>query len=355
MTDSSPQFGQWQMEDAPCDFCGAAEADVLLSAPDEIFGRDIRFNVVACRRCGLARTNPRPAAASLIEAYGLCHLPPGHIEEHFVVPTGLLRWALENYRGYPPMGRAEARPTSERHPPAVPSAGGPMPAPLRLLLAPLASVVLSHRKAATYPPYNGDGRLLDFGCGAGGYVARAAAAGWTAEGLDLSPDTLEAGRAIDLSLQLGTLPGTDLPPESFDTVTAWGSLEHVTSPLATLKAIHAALRPGGQLLLSVPRLDGAAAGWFGPAWYPLGLPLHLTHFTRETLARHLEAAGFRAERFVSRRSAAYVRQSFSYLARHRGGRLCRSLARSRLVAGLLSYWALATGRSCMMIVLAKRV
>jgi hypothetical protein len=114
------------------------------------------------------------------------------------------------------------------------------------------------------------------------------------------------------------------------------------------------LRPGGRLLVSVPALDSLPAAWFGRAWYPLGLPLHLTHFTRATLSRHLEAAGFGVERFIPIRSGGYVRESFRYLADDTGRRLHRALSRSRFIAGLLSYWALAARRSSLMVALARR-
>jgi cyclopropane fatty-acyl-phospholipid synthase-like methyltransferase len=166
-------------------------------------------------------------------------------------------------------------------------------------------MVLRRRKAAVYLPYAGEGRLLDFGCGSGENVARMAAAGWKAEGIDLSAEAVAAGRAAGLPLRVGTLPGMDLPRESFDTVTAWGSLEHVPSPLATL-------------------------------------------------TRHLEAAGLRGERFIPVRSGGYVRESFRYLADDTGRRVHRALSRSRFMVGLLTYWALAARRTSLMVVLARR-
>ena len=346
MSDLKAGFRDWRMEETPCDYCGAADSDVLLSTPDRLFGSPMTFHLVVCRKCGLARTNPRPTSESLAAAYRFAYEPPGDLARHSDPPHGLLRWALVNYRGYPPMA-------SGRSGDAAQAASGPGPV-MRFLLAPLAGLVLRRRKAAIYLPYGGEGRLLDFGCGNSEHVARMAAAGWKAEGIDLSPEAVETGRAKGLPLRVGTLPGTDLPKESFDAVTAWGTLEHVPRPLATLKAIRDVLRPGGRLLISVPGLDSLPAAWFGRAWYPLGLPLHLTHFTRATLTRHLEAAGLRVEQFIPIRSGGYVRESFRYLADDTGRWLHRRLSHSRFVVGLLSYWALLTRRASLMVALARR-
>lgn len=323
----------WELEDVPCDLCGAADAEPILRCPDRILHRPVTFAVVRCRRCGLARINPRPTRTSLTAAYVATHEPPTALEKGFRAPRGLFRWALVNYRRYP--------------------LGGKAPAWLRAALRPVASLVLRGRKGQVYLPYRGAGRLLDFGCGAGKFVARMAAAGWQAEGLDLSPDAIRAGREAGLALRLGTLPGADLPPGSFDCITMWHSLEHVPSPMATLRAARQLLQPGGTLLVSVPRLDSLVARWTGSAWYGLGVPLHLTQFTRDTLARCLEAAGFRTLRFHHASRASWLRLSCGYVADDTGRQVYRRLSRSRFVPGLLAAAAKVARRSQQLGVLAQ--
>jgi len=324
----------WQLEEVPCDYCGAVEADVLVRGRDRAHGLPGEFNVVACRKCGLARTNPRPTLESLAAAY------PEEYPQHQAdgrasrLPDGLLRWALVNQRGYPLGGRA--------------------PAVLRWLLGPLGAAVLARRKAFGYLPYEGEGRLLDFGCGTGGYVAKMVAAGWKAEGIDASPQAVGIGREAGLAIHEGTLPGVALGPRSFDVITMWQALEHVPSPRATLAAAAELLRPGGRLLVVSPRLDSMEARWFGSCWFGLELPRHLTHFTRETLGRHLEATGFTVERWRSFRRPAIIRRSFAQRADETGRGLHRRLASSRLVPGALSWIALLAGRTGQMMCLARR-
>jgi hypothetical protein len=110
MSDLRAGFCDWRMEDAPCDYCGTGEADLLLSTPDRLFGSPLTFRLVVCRKCGLARTNPRPTDESPAAAYRFAHETPADPPSRCRPPRGLLRWALMNYRGYPPMGRANRAP-----------------------------------------------------------------------------------------------------------------------------------------------------------------------------------------------------------------------------------------------------
>lgn len=325
----------WQLEPTTCDHCaaGPAETDLLIESPDRLLGTPQRFRLARCSRCDLARLDPRPTAANLDAAYAAMHVPAGPPRLRGG-PRGLLRWALTNARGYP-LGR-------------------PMPEALRWLAWPAFAAALRGKYGRTYLPWQGEGRLLDFGCGQGEFLATMVAAGWKAEGLDLSPDAVDAAAERGLKINLGTLPGADLPGESYDVLTLWQSLEHVPSPSATLHEARRLLRPGGRLLVCVPQLDGLTARAFGPAWYPLGLPLHLTHFTRATLARHVAAAGFEVEAVRSAHRRNWTRRSFALAAEDTGRAVHRRLSRSRFVIGLIALAARLTGRGNELTVMARR-
>ncbi len=330
-----PDPAPLDLEPVVCDYCGSDVADVLLTGADRLCGLPGTFTVVRCRGCGLARTNPRPTPESLARVY-----PPGY-DPHVAAarkppkpPRGLLRWALTNRLGYPLDGRA--------------------PAPVRALLGVPARLALRSRRGMAYPPYAGQGRLLDFGCGAGAFVARMRVAGWDAEGMDLSPEAARVAREAGLTVHESTLPGADLSPASYDAVTLWHALEHVPSPLATLRAVRDLLRPGGWMLAGGPRIDALAARWFGSAWFGYDLPRHLTHFTTETLARHIEKAGLEVVHVRSRSRPGFLRHSFAQAADETGRGVHRWLARSRLVPGLLGWVELLARRTDEVLVLARR-
>src|SRR5262245_53984147 len=221
-------------EETACTLCGrdAATPRTGAAAPIPAEGPGLRLPVVRCRHCGLAYTNPRPTADTIARFY-----PPDY-GPHRTPPPG-------QRAGPPPQfwTRLFGRPCPER----------------RGLL-----------------PGAAPGRLLDFGCGGGGYLRRMADRGWRVTGLDVAPRVVRAIREeLDCEAFVGTLPHPELAAGSFDVVTMWQSLEHVHQPLAILREALRVLVPGGTAIVAVPNFDSLSAGWFGPHWLGLDLPRHL--------------------------------------------------------------------------------
>ena len=134
--------------------------------------------------------------------------------------------------------------------------------------------------------------------------------GWRVTGIDVSPIAVQRIRTrLGLPTLTGSLPHPELSPGSFDVVSMWHSLEHVHDPLAVLQAAHQVLAPGGRLLVAVPNIDSLPFRWFGPAWFGLDLPRHLTHFTPATLRASVIAAGFRVTALRMLAHARWLRVS----------------------------------------------
>jgi 2-polyprenyl-3-methyl-5-hydroxy-6-metoxy-1,4-benzoquinol methylase len=209
-----------------------------------------RYSVVECARCKLWYTNPRPTAESIGKFYADDYRP------HQSPKSASLKTSLFRRLQALAMGR----PCLERH----------------------------------YLPLHGKGRLLDFGCGGGEFLLRMRKQGWMVRALDSSEKVIGHLRGkYGLRGHVGTLPHPDLAPESFDVITMWASLEHVHQPLDVLRSAYKLLAPGGRLYLQVHNIDNWDRSLFGPHWFSLDLPRHLTHFSEETLAKTLEVAGFR--------------------------------------------------------------
>ena len=80
-------------------------------------------------------------------------------------------------------------------------------------------------------------RLVDVGCASGSFLKVAAEAGWTVTGVE--PSETLAHHAKKLlggrgEVHCATLQQAKLDPASFDALTLWDVLEHVTDPLAFL-------------------------------------------------------------------------------------------------------------------------
>jgi SAM-dependent methyltransferase len=143
---------------------------------------------------------------------------------------------------------------------------------------------------------NGSGppRLLDVGCGYGGFVSVMRDRGWDAEGVDPSPMTVAAASAKGIPVRLGTLDGFSLAGAAYRAITMFYVLEHLFDPMSALRKAFALLEPGGVLVVRVPDTTpivrllspfGLGGGLYDP-------PFHLFDFPPRVLTMMLAKAGF---------------------------------------------------------------
>ena len=100
-------------------------------------------------------------------------------------------------------------------------------------------------------------RVLDFGCGTGTLLLLLKRACPAAEvtGIDVDPSVLALARrkiaraGLDIAVQEGFFTADTFPPAHFDRIVTSLVLHHLTGDekRAVLRAMHAALRPGGEL------------------------------------------------------------------------------------------------------------
>jgi ubiquinone/menaquinone biosynthesis C-methylase UbiE len=147
-------------------------------------------------------------------------------------------------------------------------------------------------------PPNGDGRLLDIGCGTGAFLeaVRARYPDMRIAGVDISPHMLAvARRRLPKSAALHVAPADALPfPDArFDVVVTTNAFHFFRTPDAALREIHRVLRPGGIFVVTdwcddylTCRLCDRLLGLFTAAH-------HRTYGSAEC-RRLLERAGFEA-------------------------------------------------------------
>ena len=131
------------------------------------------------------------------------------------------------------------------------------------------------------------GMLLDIGCGDGSFLLAAQKCGWQVMGTELNPKAARQS-GLDVVTDICEIPSSLV----FDCITLWHSLEHLSDPLTTLKAIRSRLSPTGILLIAVPDIDGIQAKMFGRKWFHLDVPRHLYHYSKTSLSALLQATGF---------------------------------------------------------------
>lgn len=122
------------------------------------------------------------------------------------------------------------------------------------------------------------GRHLDYGCGSGSFVMAALNAGWDSIGCD--PFLPVIDRSHPLADRLHRVGAGDVHTlGTFDQITMWATVEHLSDLLPTFTSLRAVLRPGGRLLFNSPNGNSLAARRGGARWQLALLAEHLVFFT----------------------------------------------------------------------------
>jgi len=139
------------------------------------------------------------------------------------------------------------------------------------------------------------GRLVDFACGNGAFLARAKDK-FDAIGIEMSPRSVALARQVVPPERILEGPLTEvaasLPERSFEIVTQFGYIEHEWNPRAALAAAFRVLKPGGITLLKTPNFDSWNRHIRGEKWVGYHIPAHCNYFTPQTLSRMLKECGF---------------------------------------------------------------
>ena len=161
----------------------------------------------------------------------------------------------------------------------------------------------------------GQGRLLDIGCGTGDYLLAMSRRGWQCFGCDISEAALNAAhqKIPQATFFPGSFEALDLQKGSFEAITFWHTLEHLSNPLNTLRRARELLVPGGRLVVAVPNIESMESRILGIRWAEIDLPGHLFFFSPSVLSGLLEKAGFTLSRIRPQVHPSTVSDSVGFL------------------------------------------
>jgi SAM-dependent methyltransferase len=133
----------------------------------------------------------------------------------------------------------------------------------------------------------GSARVLDAGCGTGGFIRslQAANRGWQVTGLDLSPMACRLARErTGVEIVEGSITALPFADGAFDAITTGDVIYHVEDVAAALREFARCLKPGGWVLVNEP-----AYRWL---WSYHDEAVESKHrFTRPELVARFRAAG----------------------------------------------------------------
>ena len=241
--------GPSTFEAVGCLACGSRTSTPFLVGEDDLTGRPGRFTFVKCSHCELVYQSPRLTLEGIRPYY----------EDQYIAHQPHARWGV-----LAPLFRA--------------AMGSLDRAKLRIV-----------QRHATLGPSS---RLLDVGCGSGSFLARVKdATSASVAGVDFV-DLSHRDEFKGVEFHHGVFYEQHVGRDRFDVITMWHFLEHDYDPVRSLRQAMTALRPGGLLVIEVPRLDSLSFRLFGSRWPGVQAPQHTALFDRDRLVQMVSSAGF---------------------------------------------------------------
>jgi len=226
----------------PCDFCGSETGALVISGGDLLEDLPGTFQIIKCTGCGVLRQNPR------------------------------LDW--EDLSGY--------------YLPGYVCHGEQLPETSRTLKD--KALGLGPRKRVTrVAKYMPEGNWLDVGCGSGLILQAAQERGnWKLSGVEpvISMAEYTAAR-LEIDVFGGTFEDFPIHEASFDIISMWDVLEHLSAPASSIQKVSKLLKPEGIFIFSTPNLNSLDQKIFGPHWLGYDLPRHLYLFPDQLIKKYL--------------------------------------------------------------------
>lgn len=229
-----------------CPVCRATSFKAFLICKDYTVSNE-KFNIVSCATCSFKFTNPRPEDEKL----GNYYKSEDYIS-HSNTSKGLVSKLYKFIRNY-----------------------------------------TLKNKLNIISKFVSRGTLLDYGCGTGMFLNLCQEAGWNSFGIE--PDEGARNLASEMSLKLFSDKKQiqHLTNHTFDVITLWHVLEHVTDLRETLSFFNETLSKNGVLIIALPNYTSFDANYYKEFWAAYDVPRHLYHFSFETIQKLLSQFEFK--------------------------------------------------------------
>lgn len=136
------------------------------------------------------------------------------------------------------------------------------------------------------------GILFDVGAATGILLNLARQRGWRIAGVEPSGWAVRVAKEkYGIDLYEGDFESVQLGKTQYTTVTLIDFIEHISHPFEALAKAWAILAPGGTVCLVTPDINSLAARVAGAKWWHFR-PGHLAYFTKQSIGKLLERAGF---------------------------------------------------------------
>jgi SAM-dependent methyltransferase len=283
-----------------CPYCGSGEfAPLYQRIRDRLGYVPGNWSYVACAACESAMLRPFPQTEELPAFY-----PPVYTFSPELAQSPLKRLlsSIEYRLFFCPIYRAQVR-IVDRH---------------------------------VRPHGQSPGKLLDIGCGRGLRLLDFQRLGYNVHGMDFVPDSVEYVQNT-LGIPAVTSDAGSLaecfPPHTFDVITAFHVVEHVTELDAAIRAVRRLLRPGGWFAAAVPLVDSPQSRLFGKRWIAVAdAPRHVAVPSRLGMKKLCNRYGFDPQSLVIAADSALSNAAPIAMSLLPGSSTTKAYASGRLVA-----------------------
>lgn len=115
-----------------------------------------------------------------------------------------------------------------------------------------------------------DKKMLDVGCGTGGFLVEAKKSGAIVYGVEPEQEAIDICRIKDIkSVKLAKAENLPFPNNSFDLVYCYTVLEHVDDPAQAILEMIRVAKPGGKIYIQTPNYLSFYEGHYKVFWLPL--------------------------------------------------------------------------------------
>jgi 2-polyprenyl-3-methyl-5-hydroxy-6-metoxy-1,4-benzoquinol methylase len=219
-----------------CPICNGTTFDLFDRCSDFTTSKE-EFSIVKCRGCNFLITNPRPDANSIGKYYKsdsyISHTNSSKtlIDKLYkVVRAFTLRWKLNLVNAQKPVGK-----------------------------------------------------ILDYGCGTGEFLATCKRANWDCYGVEPSAEARK--KATEFTNLPITRSLNEMDQTKFDIITLWHVLEHIDNLNEKLSELKSFLKEDGIIFIAVPNHESLDAKIYTSYWAGYDVPRHLWHFSQENIKR----------------------------------------------------------------------
>jgi len=238
------------LENFPCDLCGKYNTHFLYTKNGTL--TNYPFRIVRCKNCGLIYINPRLGEQAITDLYNHDYYGGNGFDP------------IVNYIE----DSKKQNQTDTEH----------------IDMQDIINVI-----NIVNPP----SKLLDFGCGLGGFMQKALSHGYNVEGFELSPFCVDFVKKKGFNVYDNI---DKLPKGKYDIVTSFEVLEHCSSPMKALLAIYECLKPGGIFYYTTANFDNFYNKWLLGIKDPLDGYIvpegHIHFFSTSVMKSYFSTIGF---------------------------------------------------------------